>query len=101
MALAQVVYQISTDHDFANRMRSDPEGALQEKGWWLSKEEMAFLLTVLKREAQEFGRIMHIAETDASPWINQLAETEASPWINQLAETEASPWINSIADKEV
>ena len=28
MALAQVVYQISTDKDFASRMQSDPQSAL-------------------------------------------------------------------------
>ena len=47
MALAQVVYQISTDKDFAVRMQSDPEGTLGERGWSLSKEEIAFLLTTL------------------------------------------------------
>jgi hypothetical protein len=49
MALAQVVYQISTDKDFAVRMQSDPERALGERGWSLSKEEIAFLLTTLRR----------------------------------------------------
>ena len=49
MALAQVVYQISTDKDFAVRMQTDPEGALGERGWSLSKEEIAFLLSTLRR----------------------------------------------------
>jgi hypothetical protein len=48
MALAQVVYQISTDKDFASRMQSDPHGALDERGWFLSKEEIAFLLSTLR-----------------------------------------------------
>lgn len=48
MALAQVVYQISTDKSFASRMQSDPQGALDERGWSLSKEEIAFLLSTLK-----------------------------------------------------
>ena len=69
MALAQVVYQIATDADFAAHMRSDPEGTLQERGWLLSKEEVAFLMTVLRREAQEIGRIMHLAKPTATSWL--------------------------------
>ena len=43
MALAQVAYQISRDTDFASRLRIDPEGTLAEKGFELSREELAFL----------------------------------------------------------
>ena len=43
VALAQVAYQISKDRDFAARMRIDPEGTLAEKGFELSREELAFL----------------------------------------------------------
>ena len=43
MALAQVAYQISRDTDFAARLRIDPEGTLAEKGFELSREELAFL----------------------------------------------------------
>lgn len=53
MTLAQVVYLVSTDGDFAAQMRSDPNAALLERGVELNKEDLAFLLTVLKREAQE------------------------------------------------
>lgn len=52
MALAQVVYRISTDADFAAQMRSDPESALKERGWLLSKEELSFLLAGLFRKSQ-------------------------------------------------
>lgn len=52
MALAQVVYRISTDADFAALMRTDPEGALEERGWRLSKEELSFLLAGLFRKSQ-------------------------------------------------
>jgi hypothetical protein len=52
MALAQVVYQISTDADFAAHMRNDPEGALEERGWRLSKEELSFLVASLFRKSQ-------------------------------------------------
>lgn len=51
MALAQVVYRISTDADFAAQMRNDPEGALEERGWRLSKEELSFLLAGLFRKS--------------------------------------------------
>jgi len=51
MALAHVVYQISTDADFADRMPANPEKALEERGWHLSKEEVSFLLASLTRKA--------------------------------------------------
>ena len=50
MALAQVVYQISTDADFATQLRSNPESALKKQGWSLSKEEIAFLVSALTRK---------------------------------------------------
>jgi hypothetical protein len=53
MALAQVVYQISTDKDFASRMQSDPQSALDARGWSLSKEEIAFLLSTLRRNTDQ------------------------------------------------
>lgn len=55
MTLAQVVYQISVDADFASQMRSEPERALAERGLKLSKEEQAFLSRGLKREARSDG----------------------------------------------
>ena len=60
MALAQVVYQISTDQDFASRMQSDPQSALDARGWSLSKEEIAFLLSTLRSntERTEIRRIV-------------------------------------------
>ena len=70
MALAQVVYNLSTDSDFAAKMRSDPENALAEKGWWLSKEERAFLLTVLRQEVNEISRIVNLAQNVNVNWQN-------------------------------
>ena len=52
MALAQVVYHISTDKDFASRMQTDPQSALTEQGWSLSKEEIAFLLSTLRSNTE-------------------------------------------------
>lgn len=53
MTLAQVVYNMSTDTDFAARMHSDPESALAERGLKLSKEEQAFLSKGLTRESEK------------------------------------------------
>lgn len=59
MALAQVVYQISTDKDFAFQLQSDPQQALSAHGWSLSKEEIAFLLSTLRgSERTEIRRIV-------------------------------------------
>lgn len=55
MTLAQVVYQISTDSDFAAKMKTDPESALAEKGLQLSKEEQAFLSRGLTRGTHADG----------------------------------------------
>ena len=47
MSLAQVVYNISNDDEFASIWNVDPETALADKGLHLSREEMAFLKTGL------------------------------------------------------
>jgi len=49
MSLAQVVYKISTDTDFAAEWARDPEAALQSNGLKLSREELEFLSMGLKR----------------------------------------------------
>ena len=53
VALAQVAYQISRDTEFAARMRKDPEGTLAEKGFVLSREELAFLSSGLHGGSDE------------------------------------------------
>jgi hypothetical protein len=53
VALAQVAYQISRDTDFAARMRIDPEGTLAEKGFVLSREELAFLSRGLRGDSDQ------------------------------------------------
>ena len=59
MALAQVVYQISTDKDFASQLQTDPQSALTARGWSLSKEEIAFLISTLRgRDRTEIRRIV-------------------------------------------
>jgi hypothetical protein len=63
MALAHVVYQISTDADFADRMRSNPEWALAERGWHLSKEELSFILAGLTRKALGKDEILVMSQS--------------------------------------
>ena len=48
MSLAQVVYNITTDNEFADKWQLDPETALAESGLQLSREELAFLSTGIK-----------------------------------------------------
>ncbi len=61
MSLAQVVYNISTDPDFANQWHVDPETALAGKGFKLSKEELAFLSTGLKNVDDKKVRLSDMA----------------------------------------
>jgi len=62
MTLAQVVYQLSTDSEFAARMQTDPEGALAEQGIQLSYEEKAFLTRGLRRSTQSDGNLISMQE---------------------------------------
>jgi hypothetical protein len=62
MSLAQVVYQISTDNDFAAQWRQDPEAALAGKGLKLSPEEMAFLSAGLQRSRVDDTRKVRLSE---------------------------------------
>ena len=57
MSIAQVVYRISTDNDFANQWKLDPEGTLAKRGLWLSNEELAFLKAGLKRSGQKENEV--------------------------------------------
>lgn len=62
MTLAQVVYQLSTDSEFAARLQADPDGALAEKGLNLSHEEKAFLARGLHRSTQPDGSLISMQE---------------------------------------
>ena len=68
MTLAQVVYQMSTDTDFASQLLSNPESALRKKGFELSQEELAFLLTTRNRGGQDNMRILNIADDRSGRW---------------------------------
>lgn len=67
MTLAQVVYQMSNDRDFAAQLFSTPESTLAKRGLRLSKEELAFLLTTRHTENDK-TRIVSLADTSAGTW---------------------------------
>jgi len=58
MTLAQVVYNISTDNEFAKMWNTDPEAALAQRGLKLSREEMAFLSRGLHRKNSTQGTLV-------------------------------------------
>ena len=68
MTLAQVVYQMSTDTDFASQLFASPESALSTRGFRLSKEELAFILTARTRGEQEKVDIRSLIEKKAGGW---------------------------------
>jgi hypothetical protein len=68
MTLAQVVYQMSTDSDFASKLFSSPESTLATRGIKLSKEELAFILTAHRRGEQEKMRIVSLADIKRGGW---------------------------------
>jgi len=69
MTLAQVVYQMSTDTDFASQFFSAPESTLATRGFKLSKEELAFILTAHRRGDEE-KQIVALADVKAGGWRN-------------------------------
>ena len=66
MTLAQVVYQMSNDTDFASQLFSNPESTLKSRGLKLSQEELAFLVTAHQRDDQP--RIVNLSEDLARGW---------------------------------
>ncbi len=68
MSLAQVVYNMSTDNDFAAHFRRDPEAALAGRGFKLSREEFAFLSTGLTRNGRSDKVRLSDLAVKASTW---------------------------------
>jgi hypothetical protein len=66
MTLAQVVYQMSNDTDFASQLFSNPESTLKLHGLKLSQEELAFLVTAHQRDDQP--QIVNLSEDLARGW---------------------------------
>lgn len=67
MTLAQVVYNMSTDRDFAAQLFSDPDGTLAKKGFKLSREELAFLLNARVRGSEKED-ILSLARDKQASW---------------------------------
>jgi hypothetical protein len=59
---------MSTDNDFAAQWRLDPEGTLTKRGLRLSKEELAFLKSGLKRQDRSDEVKLSDLLTKASDW---------------------------------
>lgn len=68
MSLAQVCHRMSTDRDFAAQWRADPEGTLAQRGFRLSKEELAFLKAGLTRQDNRDGVDLGDLLTKANSW---------------------------------
>ncbi|HSF81458.1 MAG TPA: hypothetical protein VLA49_09500 [Anaerolineales bacterium] len=68
MTLAQVVYSMSSDQDFASQLLTNPEATLVKRGLKLSKEELAFLLTAHKRSQQEQVKLEDLSISLAATW---------------------------------
>jgi len=68
MTLAQVVYHMSTDTDFASNLFLSPESTLETRGLKLSKEELAFILSAHRRGEQDKMQIMSLAKVQARGW---------------------------------
>ena len=68
MTLAQVVYQMSTDEDFAAQILSNPDTALEKRGLKVSREELAFLVSAHNRGQNDKMRIVSLAESSAARW---------------------------------
>lgn len=81
MTLAQVVYNISTDNEFARLWNADPDAALAQRGLKLSREEMAFLKNGLHRKNSTQGTLV-LSDGDAinrAAWY-QASGTERAAW---------------------
>ena len=62
MSLAQVVYRMYSDADFAERWRHNPEDALETKGLKITREELAFLRNGLTRGGFGLNNSVGLAE---------------------------------------
>lgn len=62
MSLAQVVYSLSTNPEFASEWKTDPKIALNKKGLKLSSEEFDFLSMGLKNSANGNGNGVRLSD---------------------------------------
>ena len=69
MTLAQVVYNLSSDGDFASQFQANPEATLRKRGFMLSKEELAFLLIAHIRSQQKKMSLENLSISWARNWM--------------------------------
>ncbi len=69
MSLAQVVYHITNNAEFAEKWRNDPEAALKDKGFQLSREEMNFLCAGLGGTVQSGSVRLSELAIKATSWM--------------------------------
>lgn len=92
MTLAQVVYNISTDNEFAKMWNADPDAALAQRGLKLSREEMAFLKNGLQRKNSTQGTLV-LSDGDIinrTSWY-QSSGVERTSWY-QSSGVERTSW---------
>ena len=53
MELAHVVYRVSTDADYAAQLQSDPETTIEKLGLKLNADELASLLSIIRRNSDQ------------------------------------------------
>ena len=68
MTLAQVVYQMSNDNDFASELYSNPEAALSKRGLKISNEELAFLLSARNRVESQKLDVVSLSDVGNGQW---------------------------------
>ena len=70
MSLAQVVYKITNDSDFAAKWLRNPEAALEGNGFHLTQEEYAFLAKGLRQVNNGNGQSVRLSELvlEARSW---------------------------------
>lgn len=70
MTLAQVVYQMSNDNDFASELYSNPQVALSKRGLKISNEELAFLLSARNRVETQKLDVVSLSDVGNGAWRN-------------------------------
>ena len=68
MTLAQVVYQMSSDTEFASELYSNPETALAKRGLKLSRQEVNFLVTARHRVEEHKLDVVSLTDAPTGRW---------------------------------
>jgi hypothetical protein len=68
MTLAQVVYQMSSDTEFASELYSNPEAALAKRGLKISNQEINFLLSARHRVEEHKLDVVSLTDAPTAKW---------------------------------